>query len=106
MWRSIHPCPNYLSKGEGSILPEQVSKNKVLPCDEYLQGHIHSDTTFATSQCAQFIHCIKRSHDEALERLGQYLKATGDNGLILHPKSHKGRLDIACYVDAYHIIHS
>jgi hypothetical protein len=35
-----------------------------------------------------------------LERIGQYLKATGDKGLILHPKSHKGWLDIDCYVDA------
>jgi hypothetical protein len=48
----------------------------------------------------RFIHCTKGSHDEALERIGQYLKATGDKGLILHPKSHKVRLDIDCYVDA------
>jgi hypothetical protein len=66
----------------------------------YLQGHSRSDTTFATSQCARFIHCTKRSHEESLERIGQYLKATGDKGLILHPKSHEGRLDIDCYVDA------
>jgi hypothetical protein len=65
----------------------------------YLQGHSRSDT-FATSQCARFIHCTKRSHEEALERIVQYLKATGDKGLILHPKSHKGRLDIDCYADA------
>jgi hypothetical protein len=65
-----------------------------------LQGNSRSDTTFATSQCARFIHCTKSSHEEALERIGQYLKATGDKGLILHPKSHKGRLDIDCYVDA------
>jgi hypothetical protein len=65
----------------------------------YLQGHGRIDTTFATSQCARFIHCIKRSHEEALERIGQYLKATGDKGLILDPKSHNGRLAIDCYVD-------
>jgi hypothetical protein len=35
-----------------------------------------------------------------LERIGQYIKATGDKGSILHPKSHNGRLDIDCYVDA------
>jgi hypothetical protein len=66
----------------------------------YLQGHSRSNTTFSTSQCARFIHCTKRSHEEALERIGQYLKATGDKGLIVHPKNHKGRLDIDCYVDA------
>jgi hypothetical protein len=31
----------------------------------YLQGHSRSDTTFATSQCARFIHCTKCSHKEA-----------------------------------------
>jgi hypothetical protein len=66
----------------------------------YLQGHRRSDTTFVTSQCACFIHCTKRSHEEALERIGRYLKATGDKGLLLHIKSHNGRLDIDCYVDA------
>jgi hypothetical protein len=66
----------------------------------YLQGHSRSDTNFATSQCARFIHRTKRSQEEALERIGQYLKATGDKGLILHCKNHEGRLDIDCYVDA------
>jgi hypothetical protein len=66
----------------------------------YLQGHSRSDTNFATSQCAHFIHCTKRSHEEALERIGQYLKATGDKVLLLHPKNHEGQLDIDCYVDA------
>jgi hypothetical protein len=66
----------------------------------YLQGHRRSDTTFTTSQCTRFIHCTKSSHEEALDCIGRYLKATGDKGLILHPKSHDGRLDINCYVDA------
>jgi hypothetical protein len=66
----------------------------------YLQDHSRSDTTFVTSQCARFIHCTKCSHKEDLERTRQYLKATGDKHLILHPKSHKGGLDIECYLDA------
>jgi hypothetical protein len=57
----------------------------------------------STSQRARFVHCTKRSHEEALEQIGQYLKDTGDNGLILHPKNHKGWLDIECYVDAYFV---
>jgi hypothetical protein len=36
-----------------------------------------------------------------LERIGKYMKATWDKGLLLHPKIHKGRLDIDYYVDAY-----
>jgi hypothetical protein len=34
-----------------------------------------------------------------LERIGKYLEATGDKGLILHPKIHKGWLTIDCYFD-------
>jgi hypothetical protein len=66
----------------------------------YLYYHSCSDKTFTTSQCARFIHCTNRSHKEALECIGQYPKATGGKGLILHPKSHNGWLDIDCYVDA------
>ena len=29
--------------------------------------------------------CPKRSHEEALKRIGRYLKATRDQGLILNP---------------------
>ena len=64
---------------------------------QYLQGHSRPDITFAVSQCARFIHLTKRSHEEALERIGQYLKGTMEEGLILRPS---GELDIDCYVDA------
>jgi hypothetical protein len=85
---------------DGGAAHGEYSYPSVIGMRGYLQGYSRSDTTFATSQCARFIHCKKRSHEEALERIGQYLKATGDKGLILHPKSHEGRLDIDCYVDA------
>jgi hypothetical protein len=85
---------------DGEAAHGEYSYPSVIGMLGYLQGHSRSETTFDTSQCARFIHCTKRSHEEALERIGQYLKATGDKGLILHPKSHKGLLDIDCYVDA------
>jgi hypothetical protein len=44
----------------------------------YLQGHSRIEMTFATSQFARFIHCTKHSHEEASERIGQYIKGTGD----------------------------
>jgi hypothetical protein len=90
-----------LGKDEGGEATHgEYSYPSVIGMLGYLQGHSRSDTTFSTSQCARFIHCTKRSHEEALERIGQYLKATGDKGLILHPKNHEGWLDINCYVDA------
>jgi hypothetical protein len=64
---------------------------------QYLQGHSRPDITYAVSQCARFVHSPKRSHEEALERIGLYLKGTLDEGLILKPT---GELDIDIYVDA------
>jgi hypothetical protein len=52
---------------------------------------------FAVSQCARYIQSTKRSHELALEQIGQYLKGTLYEGLILQPT---GMLDIDRYVDA------
>jgi hypothetical protein len=96
-----NPAKNgVLGKDDGGEAAHgKYSYTGVIDMLRYLEGYIRSDTTFATSQCARFIHCTNRSRQEALERIGQYLKATGDKGLILHPNNHKGRLDIECYVD-------
>ena len=64
---------------------------------QYLQAHSRPDITMAVSQCARFIHSPKRSHEEALERIGQYLLKTESEGLVLRPSDH---FEIDCYVDA------
>jgi hypothetical protein len=64
---------------------------------QYLQGHSRPDITYAVSQCARFSHSPRRSHEIALERIGQYLKFTADEGLILCPT---GTLDIDVFCDA------
>ena len=53
--------------------------------------------TSAVSQCARFVGSPRRSHEIALERIGQYLKGTLEQGLILRPST---ELDIDVYVDA------
>jgi hypothetical protein len=63
---------------------------------QYLQNS-RPDITFAVSQCARSVHSSKRSHEEALECIGLYLKGTIDEGLILQPT---GTLNIDIYVDA------
>jgi hypothetical protein len=65
-------------------------------------GHTRPDTGFATSPCALFTHNTRRSHENALEKIGQYLKLTQDKGLILCPAicEESGELPIDCYVDA------
>jgi len=41
--------------------------------------------------------CPRRSHELALKRIGRYLKATRDRGLVLNPSK---ELKIDCYPDA------
>ena len=64
---------------------------------QYLQAHSRPDLTFAVSQCARYTHRTRRSHEVALERIGQYLKKTADEGLVLRPSD---EFKIDCYVDA------
>ena len=62
-----------------------------------LQGHSRPDITYAVSSCSRFVHSPRRSHEIALERIGQYLKGTLNEGLILRPS---GDLHIDVYCDA------
>ena len=60
-------------------------------------GHTRPDISFASHQCARYTHSPKQSHENALRRIGRYLKGTLSQGLILTP-SKEFRLD--CYPDA------
>ena len=64
---------------------------------QYLRGHSRQDITYAFSQCARFTHFPRRSHEMALERIGQYLKGTAEKGLILCPTALE---DVDVFVDA------
>jgi len=64
---------------------------------QYLQGHSRPDITYAVSQCARFTHSPRRSHEIALERIGQYLKGTVHEGLILKPSKN---YTVDVYVDS------
>ena len=63
----------------------------------YLQGHTRPELSFAVSQCERFTFSPRKSHEQALKRIGRYLKGTRTEGLILKPKSN---YNIYCYVDA------
>jgi hypothetical protein len=65
----------------------------------YLANHTRPDISFAIAQCVRYNHSPKLQHEQALERIGQYLKGTMDKGLVLKPDSIHP-LDIDCYVDA------
>ncbi len=55
------------------------------------------DIAFATHQCTRYTFAPKQSHEDALKRIGRYLKGTLDKGLILNPSD---ELKIDCYPDA------
>jgi hypothetical protein len=87
-----------LVKDEDGDPPDGVySYSSVIGMLQYLQGHSRPDITYAVSQCARFTHSPKRSHERGLERIGQYLKGTIHDGLIMKPSQN---LDLDCYVDA------
>ena len=65
----------------------------------YLAGHSRPDIAYAVNCAARYMFCPKRSHEEALKRIGRYLKATRDRGLVLNPSA-DGVLKIDNYPDA------
>jgi hypothetical protein len=60
-------------------------------------GHSRPDISFATHQCARYTHSPKQSHEDALIRIGRYLKGTLQRGLVLTPSD---TFKIDCYPDA------
>ena len=63
----------------------------------YLQGTSRPGISMATHQASRFCIAPKLSHEKAVYRIGRYLKATKDKGMIFTPGGDKG---LECYVDA------
>jgi hypothetical protein len=57
------------------------------------------DISLAVSQCALFASSPRRSHEQALERIGQYLKSTSSKGPLLHPPNFTGTFSTDVYAD-------
>ena len=63
----------------------------------YLASSTRPDILFAVHQCAKYSSCPKRSHEEAVKRIGRYLKKTRLMGMIYKPDRTN---QLNCYVDA------
>jgi hypothetical protein len=63
----------------------------------YLSGHTRPDIAYAVNCCARYMFNPRLSHEKALKRIGRYLKATRDKGLVLKPS---GTLKVEAYPDA------
>ena len=83
--------------GTGEACNETFNYASVVGMLLYLSGHTRPDIAFAVSQCARYSCCPRRSHEEAIKRIGRYLKGTRDKGIIMFPKL---SFQIDCYVDA------
>jgi hypothetical protein len=95
------PCTAYLPiDEEGTRATGLYNYASVVGMLSYLQGHSRIDISLAVSQVARFVHNPKQSHEEALERIGRYLKGTHDEGLILHPDKLDNIFRLDVYVDA------
>ena len=62
-----------------------------------LEKSTRPDVSVSIHQCARFSERPKHSHAEAVKRLGRYLLATQDKGLIICLNTHKY---FECWVDA------
>lgn len=63
----------------------------------YLSEHSSPDISFDVHQCAQYAFSPTFCHKKALICIGQYLKGTKDQGLIL---TRSDDLKLDCYSDA------
>ena len=63
----------------------------------FLEKSTRLDISISVHQCARFSESPKKSHAEAVTRIGRYLLATRDKGLIIHPKKD---WHFDCWVDA------
>jgi hypothetical protein len=94
------PATSFLPVDEDGELPlGTFNYASVVGQLNYLSGHSRCDITMATSQVARYLHKPRRSHEEALIRIGRYLKGTLDKGLILKPDT-SSTLQLDVYVDA------
>jgi hypothetical protein len=81
---------------DGKEASGSINITSVVGMLQYL-GHSWPDISFATHQCTQYTHSPKQTHEDALKRIGRYLKGTIKNGLILSPSN---TFKIDCYLDA------
>ena len=63
----------------------------------FLEKSTQPDISVSVHQCAHFSKSPKKSHTEAVKCIGQYLLASQDKGLIIHPNK---QWHFDCWVDA------
>jgi hypothetical protein len=94
------PATDVLGKDEDGDPPNcTFNYASVIGMLWYVYGHSRPDIGMAVSQAARFSFAPRRSHELALIRIGQYLKATRTQGLHLKPMD-KNSFHLEVYVDS------
>ncbi len=81
-WTPAEAAP-LVKDSEGAPETGAFSYSSVVGMLLYLSGHTCSDIAYAVNCAAWYMFCPKKSHEEALKRIGRYLKATCNHGLII-----------------------
>ena len=82
---------------DGAPRKESWSYASVVGMMLYLAPNSRPDIAFAVNQCARFTHYANNQHEIAIKRIGRYLKATRNSGLLMKPTQ---ALELALYADA------
>ena len=97
------PIPSLTSRiltqdSEGADFDKHFDYRSVIGKLSYLEKSTRPEIAYAVHQCTRFCATPKKSHGEAVKRIGRYLLGTTDKGLILAPAS----ASFECWADASH----
>lgn len=73
---------------DGLPMNEEWIYRSVVGKMNFLEKSTRPEIAFAVHQCARFSNDPKESHATAIKRIGKYLVATRDKGIIFNPQDH------------------
>ena len=82
---------------DGPDIQPEFHYHRVIGKLNFLEKSTRPDISVSVHQCTRFSESPKKSHAEAVKRIGRYLLATRDKGLMIH--SNKD-WHFDCWVDA------
>ena len=82
---------------KGEDFSEEWHYKRVRGKLNFLEKSTRPDITYAVHQCSQFMAQPKKSHGEAVKRIGRYLLSTRGKGLIIRPTQDK---QFECWVNS------
>ena len=82
---------------DGPNMQPEFHYRSVIGKLNFLEKSTRPDISVSIHQCARFSESPKKSHAEAVKRIGRYLLATRDKGIIIHPNKSR---QFDCWVDA------